>query len=408
MQYVPIILFGRLARTSLACLVLLLLSGCLSRQINPDSRLSPGSLTRTQEIDLAERAFLQVVQKNGGLFIDPELSAYLNATAKLMELQSLQPRNRIKVRVVNDSAVDLFVLPRGYIVLTRRLMLNLTTESELVAILAHGMGHLELNHVQQRIESDSFDDDLTRLLEKPYSDVQEAEANRYGIVLLKKAGFGAVDTSRLERYSQNNNAPGRQPSILLDKHPSPAGFLSKNQTYLDREPVANGVQERYEFERAFEKLLLTFQGYKTYDTARKIEKSDPAEAISLYHQALLEAPDEPLIMTGLGLAYLRSEDHVPAQRYLIKAINRQPDYYQSRLALGYIYLQKKQYGKALKQLMLGFEMLPTLEGRFLLAEAYEKNEDIDAARDLYRSVVDADATSTLGRNAAQRLKIIGR
>ena len=128
------------------------------------------------------------------------------------------------------------------------------------------------------------------------------------------------------------------------------------------------------------------------------------EAIETYHQALMSAPDEALILAGLGLAYLRNEDSVPARRYLIKAINLQGDYSQSRLGLGYIHLQKWQYAQAISQLEKSLRLLPTVEAAFLLGEAQQRVGQKVKARDLYLIVASADRDGKLGRLAGTRLQ----
>ena len=77
-----------------------------------------------------------------------------------------------------------------------------------------------------------------------------------------------------------------------------------------------------------------------------------------------EAPKDYLLYTGLGLASLRMGDVVPARRYLQKAVELNGNYFQSRLGLGYAYLQKNENPLAVKELERSMELMPGLEGSY--------------------------------------------
>ena len=53
-------------------------------------------------------------------------------------------------------------------------------------------------------------------------------------------------------------------------------------------------------------------------------------------------------------------------------------------------------------------LLPTLQGAYLLASAYEGNRQIGQAVEMYRAVVKADANGRLGQSAAERLQELER
>lgn len=147
------------------------------------------------------------------------------------------------------------------------------------------------------------------------------------------------------------------------------------------------------------------QAYVLYEQARAAEAQGQAEvAIEIYHKAMQQAPENGLLLTSLGMAYLRNEDMIPARRYLLQAVNVDPDYYEARLGLGYIYLQNRQLLDAVNQLEVSLQLLPTLQGTFLLGEAEEAQGHLSRARQLYQTVVAVDKQSKLGIAAASRLR----
>ncbi|NIP99424.1 MAG: hypothetical protein GWM98_02580, partial [Nitrospinaceae bacterium] len=79
-------------------------------------------------------------------------------------------------------------------------------------------------------------------------------------------------------------------------------------------------------------------------------------AIALYLQAAEQAPEEALILTGLGLAYLRQEDLVTARQHLQRAVRLDGDYFFSRLGLSYIHLNQGNYDRSLAHARTSFEL----------------------------------------------------
>ena len=151
------------------------------------------------------------------------------------------------------------------------------------------------------------------------------------------------------------------------------------------------------------------EAYTLYEQARTAESQGELNiAIETYHKAMQQAPENGLLLTGLGMAYLRNEDIVPARRYLLKAVRFDPDYYKSRLGLGYIYLQNRQLPKAITQLEKSLQLLPTIQGTFLLGEAEEEQGNLPRARELYQVVVQTDKNGKLGKTATTRLRSLSK
>ena len=133
-------------------------------------------------------------------------------------------------------------------------------------------------------------------------------------------------------------------------------------------------------------------------------KGQLREAIETYHKAMQAAPDQGLLLSALGMAYLRTEDLVPARRYLLKAVARDDSYYQSRMGLGYIYLKNREPREAAEQLDASLQLMPTVQAAYLLGEAEEANGNLAKARELYRAVAQADRDGKLGQAAVAKLQ----
>ena len=103
------------------------------------------------------------------------------------------------------------------------------------------------------------------------------------------------------------------------------------------------------------------------------------------------------------MAYLRAGQLQSARLHLQEAVKLQPNYYRSRMGLGYFYLQSGKLSRASEMLAESVELLPVTENLFLLAEAREKSGDNKGARMLYKVIVESDPDSKLGQSSARRL-----
>lgn len=114
-----------------------------------------------------------------------------------------------------------FALPGGVIVITPALLRTLEQESELAAILAHEMGHIECGHCLAGVKYELLfkkigdatlgqlaDFATTVFLRHSFSKTQESEADEYAFELLAQTAYdpGAMSRAfqRLHTYNQQN------------------------------------------------------------------------------------------------------------------------------------------------------------------------------------------------------------
>ena len=83
---------------------------------------------------------------------DPVLTAYVSSLGNAMARVSDRPDLDYHFYVVNTPVVNAFALPGGHIYLTRGLIEQTTTGSELAAALAHEIGHVAERHGVAKME----------------------------------------------------------------------------------------------------------------------------------------------------------------------------------------------------------------------------------------------------------------
>lgn len=155
-----------------------------------------------------------------------KMKEYLNTLIKYLAINAKKPF-QYEVFLSFHREPNAYAAPGGNIVITKSLIDLLKSESELVAILAHEMGHIERNHLLDNIRSSVilsrlFENDteefssslLHSLAEISFSKTQEDEADEYAFRLLVDRGYDPFAISlALDRLLQYY--PGSDPGSIL-------------------------------------------------------------------------------------------------------------------------------------------------------------------------------------------------
>jgi predicted Zn-dependent protease len=423
-----------------AALMFPFLSGCAVNPATGKRELAVVPISTSQEVAIGEKTFPQAIQQMGGEYDNPALAAYVEQVGQRLARVSHRPELSYRFKVVNDSAPNAFALPGGFIAISRGLMVGLENEAQLAAVLGHEVGHVTARHSVQGLQRGAMFNvalsvlggvtgetgygplaqqagQLTAsLLDRSYSREQESESDRLGIDYMVKAGYSPLGAIQLQEFFSRQMEGGTEPTWLAGifrTHPFSKDRLIANEAYARATyPQALSgpkyVLSPQPYQAAVAGLHETRKGYELFDQAGRLEKAgNTGQAIALYLQAAAAAPDESMILTGLGMAYLRAEDPRSARTHLARAVQLNGSYYLSRMGLGYAYLQQGDVKRSVQELETSMKLLPTLQGGYLLAEGYEKTGERQKALDLYRGVAEADPQGKLGRAAAERAQALG-
>jgi len=141
----------------------------------------------------------------------------------------------VSFRVVDDSAVNAFALPGGFVIVNRGLLEAAQSGEEIAGVLGHEIQHAVLRHGTRRIlremggalalsllfgGSDLHDYAQvgSRLTGLKYDRAEESEADRAGVSLLLRA---QIDPSGLARFFERLSKDSLKPPELLSTHPDP-------------------------------------------------------------------------------------------------------------------------------------------------------------------------------------------
>jgi predicted Zn-dependent protease len=122
--------------------------GCAMNPATGHRQLS--LVPKGQEVEMGKQAAEEVAQSIG-IYDDAGLNRYVSELGKRLAATSERPELPWSFQVVDDSSVNAFALPGGYIFVTRGILAHLNNEAQLASVLGHEIGHVTAKHAVNRI-----------------------------------------------------------------------------------------------------------------------------------------------------------------------------------------------------------------------------------------------------------------
>jgi len=357
--------------------------------------LMPGSnkLTIRQENEMG-RNFDRMLRSQMSMVGDTYITDYVDELVQNVVKGKRPMPFRIKSAVVANPILNAFAIPGGYIYIFTGLIQEVTSESQLVGVIAHELAHVSQRHVASRLEKQGAIGMLTMagmlaglligvaggsgsgkaakalmvgsqglgtaaMLQ--YSQDDEREADHVGLNSMVKAGYNPEGMGQTFDIMRKNKwfDSGRQgmPSYL-STHPG----LSERITYLnDRVKRMPAVfTERKDDNTTLLKIqalvrskmspattaLAYYQNKNKNDYApmdyvalgivqERLKDRDKAKVS--FEKALKLDGEDPLVVREAGIFYFKTGNPKKAYKYLQKAIFKN-----KRDALGIFYLARLQ------------------------------------------------------------------
>lgn len=205
--------------------------------------VASSDLSPLMERRIGESIMQEIRWRDASYLDDPEIEGYVNRLGRRLVAASDQSDRRFEFFVINDSSLNAFALPGGYIGLHSGLILAAETESELASVLGHEIAHVTQRHIAQLFgrqgqasmimlasllvailaaRSDSQVSEAALAAGQAgaiqsqigYTRTLEREADRIGLQILERAGMDVRGMpsffERLQRATRvyENNAPG--------------------------------------------------------------------------------------------------------------------------------------------------------------------------------------------------------
>jgi predicted Zn-dependent protease len=242
-----------------------------------------------------------------------------------------------RFHVVSSGVTNAWAIPGGHVYITTAMLDLMNSEAELAAIIGHEIAHIDLNHCVNRVQNaamlskmglDSIAFLLSlaeELVAVGYSEVQEVEADRMGMLLAAKAGYSplaAFDTFRSfydiygDDRAQAAGRGGPEGEVLRSLERALEDYFGTHPPMLDRLDALRFLLEvnasRWEGETFY-------RGSSNHSDRIDRGSSERDEETWVFSEDALEY----LIVRG-ALAHLLGRE-AEARRFSEKALNEFPD-----------------------------------------------------------------------------------
>jgi beta-barrel assembly-enhancing protease len=402
-----------------------MLVGCVINPVTGDRELA--LVSADQEIAIGEQQYEPSQQMQGGEYaLDAELTAYVAEVGQ--KLAAVSDRQLpYEFVVLNSSVPNAWALPGGKIAVNRGLLMELTSEAELAAVLGHEIVHAAARHgalamqrglllqgallVTQVAAQRSDYGGLTvgaanlgaQLLTMRNSREAELESDLYGMRYMAAAGYDADAAVSLQetfvRLSEESGGRGGRLATLFASHPPSEERVAKNRETAAM-LAADGDLGRERYQRAMARLRERAPAYDAYDEGREALAEDrPADAERSAQQALRMLPAEANIHALLGDIDLQERRYEDAIRHYDDAIARDDGFFYYHLQQGLAHRQLRDWQEARTALETSVRLLPTADAVYALGTLAEQRGDRQAALKYYMEA--AGSNSPAGQAAAE-------
>jgi len=130
--------------------VCFVLTACATNPATGERHLNLYS--ESQEIQIGRDADVQI-SASLGIYPDKELTVYFEELGLRLASKSERPQLPWTFRILDDSTVNAFALPGGFIYATRGILSFLNSEAELAGVVGHEIGHVTAQHSVYRMST---------------------------------------------------------------------------------------------------------------------------------------------------------------------------------------------------------------------------------------------------------------
>ena len=141
--------------TQLSILLLVLGTNIvLAQDINLPDMGSPADavLSKTDEAQIG-RSIMQQIRASGTIIDDPQINEYINEIGYRVAAHANESERKFTFFVIDDSSINAFALPGGYIGVHTGLIEATRSEDELAGVLAHEVAHVTQRHLARAIDA---------------------------------------------------------------------------------------------------------------------------------------------------------------------------------------------------------------------------------------------------------------
>jgi predicted Zn-dependent protease len=416
----------RVVRWMAAAVAAGMLSACATNPVTGERELS--LVSEDTELAIGRKQYQPSRQMQGGDYIlDRELIGYVQGVGQRLAAVS-DRKLPYEFTVINNSTPNAWALPGGKIAINRGLLVELESEAELAAVLAHEIVHAAARHGAKGVErgvllqgaliatgmaaGGSDYSDLVvgaasvgaNLINQGYSRDAELEADRYGMLYMSRAGYDPRAAVRLQETFVRLSKDKRPNwlSGLFASHPPSAERVEKNREMAEQLAAAGGDLGVERYRRMVSRLLKSKPAYDDYEKGRKLLADKHfLEAGELADQASRLEPEEALFHTLKGDTYAQRRKFDEAMDAYDRALRLNDSFFGHYLRRGELRERLGDLAGAESDLKRSLELLPTADAHLAMGRLAARQNDRQQAVDHFKAA--SSSRGQTGRSAAIEL-----
>lgn len=113
--------------------------------------IASNELSLSAEKKIGQRLMYDIRAREPSYLDDPDVEAYLNQLGNRLVAVSSDPGFGMSFFALNDSSINAFAMPGGYIGVHSGLIIAAQSESELAGVLAHEISHVTQRHIARQV-----------------------------------------------------------------------------------------------------------------------------------------------------------------------------------------------------------------------------------------------------------------
>ena len=381
-------------------------------------------ISAEDEVAIGTQQYLPSQQMQGGEYLrDAGLSTYVRTIG--MRLATVSDRALpYEFVIINSSVPNAWALPGGKIAINRGLLLELNSEAELAAVLAHEIVHAAARHGAQSMQRGMLlegaiaiasaaagDGDYSglavgaaglgaQLIHTRHGRGAELESDAYGMRYMSLAGYDPHAAISLQqtfvRLSEGRDSSGWLAGMFASHPPSAERVAANEETAFSLPSTGTIGGEIYMSATA--NLRRDAPAYEALDSAREaLADGDLVLARREADVALRSIGDEAQVYALLGdieMAADRPERAVP--RYET-ALSRNGRFFYFHLAKGDAHVALDQVAQAEISYQASLELLPTADAHLGLGRIAEARGSVALAIEHYGQA--AESSGQAGADA---------
>ncbi|MDA0989855.1 MAG: M48 family metalloprotease [Verrucomicrobia bacterium] len=402
------------------------ITGCATNPVTGRNEWS--FVSESQEIAVGKANYGFYQQAQGGTYrVEKSVTDYVRKVGNKLWAVSDRQQLPYEIVVLNSSVPNAWALPGGKMAINRGLLVEMSSEAELAAVLGHEMVHVAARHGAKSMQRGTFSQitlmglglwagdekygDLilggagltAGLVNLKYGRGAESESDKYGIKYMAAAGYDPMAAVELQetflRISKGKN-PGWLEGLFLS-HPPSQERVEANRETASAYPTG-GFVGREAYAQAMAPLFQSQEAYTALDNGYlALSEKNPERALELANQAIRMEPREAHFhgLAAKALMAQNKADH--ARREWDQAIKLDDNYFEYYLRRGQLAYQSKDSSAARRDLRKSVELLPTASGHYLLGVIALGDGNRSEATEHFR--VAASSDSDEGKKAQVQL-----